>query len=64
MSHEMGVGFLGKTHLAHELMDSLEDPGLNIFMPDAWTVSCRKAYFMEVLGLHAAGRTMTVGTQQ
>lgn len=54
----MGVGFLGKTHLAHELLDSLEDPGLNLSVPNVWTALCRKARFMEVLRVHAAGRLM------
>lgn len=54
----MRVGFLGKIHLAHELMDSLEDPVLNFFMRRACTVLCRKACLMEILGVHAAGRLM------
>lgn len=28
----MGVVFLGKTHLANELLGNLEDPGLNLSM--------------------------------
>lgn len=43
------------SHLAHELLDSPENPGLNLFLPNAWAenvVSLRFSEFM-LLALNA-----------